>query len=71
MGKGAEERIVPLGTRAQRVTLCYVNCHRPEPASPRTWELLLTHSGERLENRHVQELIKRYGQKAHIAGVGC
>jgi len=70
-GKGARERVVPFGVRAQRALLRYVNFHRPEPAMPLTREFFLTESGQPLKARRVQAIIKRYGEKAGIKGIRC
>jgi len=70
-GKGAKERIVPFGVRAQKALLRYVNFHRPEPATPLTREFFLTDCGQPLKARRVQAIIKRYGEKAGIKGIRC
>jgi integrase/recombinase XerD len=70
-GKGAKERIVPFGVRAQKALLRYVNFHRPEPATPLTREFFLTDCGEPLKARRVQAIIKHYGEKAGIKGIRC
>ena len=70
-GKGAKERMVPFGVRAQRALLRYVNFHRAEPASPRTEECFLTYLAEPMKKRRIEEIIKSYGIKAGIKGVRC
>ena len=70
-GKGAKERIVPFGVRAQKALLRYFNFHRSEPATPLTREFFLTDSGEPLKARRVQAIIRHYGEKAGIKGIRC
>jgi len=70
-GKGAKERIVPFGVRAQKALLRYLNFQRSEPATPLTREFFLTDSGEPLKARRVQAIIRHYGEKAGIKGIRC
>ncbi len=70
-GKGAKERMVPFGVRAQRALLFYANFYRPEPAIPLIQEFFLTEAGQPLKKRRVEALVKRYGRKAGITGIRC
>lgn len=70
-GKGARERIIPFGVRAQRALLRYVNFHRPLPDNPRTSEFFLTYLAEPMKKRRIEAIIKDFGVKAGIKGVRC
>lgn len=70
-GKGAKERMVPFGVRAQRALLFYSNFYRPEPATPLIQEFFLTEAGQPLKKRRVEAVVKRYGRKAGITVIRC
>ena len=70
LGKGAKERLVPIGVKVQRSLWKYINQSRPEPALRKNC-LFLTRQGLPLNRRHVDTLFKRYGVKAGIEGVRC
>jgi site-specific recombinase XerD len=69
-GKGAKERLAPIGARVQRALWKYINQFRPEPAL-RTNSLFLTRNGVPLTKVYVETLLKRYAKKAGIDGVRC
>lgn len=66
-GKGAKERIVPLGSTARRGLLRYVAERDPiGPADP----LFVGRSGERLTRRGIQLALARLGRRAGV-GTRC
>lgn len=66
LGKGNKERVVPLGTLAQKIISRYIFHFRPEPMSPADDCLFLTLAGERLTDNAVRLLLKRWGKKAGV-----
>lgn len=70
-GKGAKERMVPIGAKVQRAIWKYVERYRPEPASPSRAGLFLTRRGDPLTKGRVETLLRHYGQKAGLQGVRC
>lgn len=66
-GKGAKERIVPLGSIAAKCVQDYVNKGRPKLV--RTYEepaLFVNHHGNRLTRQGFWKIIKRYAREANI-----
>jgi integrase/recombinase XerD len=70
-GKGAKERIVPVGGTVQRVIAKYINRYRPEPVSQLSDYLFLTKAGEPLTANRIESIVETYGKKARIEGVRC
>lgn len=70
-GKGAKERIVPIGGTVQRAIAKYIKRYRPEPVNQTSAHLFLTSVGEALTANRVEVIIKQYAQKAGIEGVRC
>lgn len=70
-GKGAKERVVPVGGRVQRAIAKYVNRYRPNPVNQLHDHLFLTRDGESLTANRIETIIKNYGRKAGIEGVRC
>lgn len=66
LGKGNKERIVPLGTLAQKVLYRYIFHFRPEPVSPADDYLFLTLAGECLTTNAARLLLKRWGKNAGV-----
>lgn len=63
LGKGAKERIVPLGKPACRAVECYVKESRPllqKPGSTHDKALFLNKAGTRLSDRSVRRLVDKY-----------
>jgi site-specific recombinase XerD len=70
-GKGAKERIVPIGVRVQRAIWRYLERYRPQPANPLCGNLFLTRSGEPITVNRIEAIIENYGKMAGIEGVRC
>ena len=68
-GKGAKERLVPIGARVQKALWKYVTFYRPEPATPRYDRAFLTRHGRPLTKDRVEAIVERYGRKVGITGV--
>lgn len=66
VGKGAKERLVPIGALAQKVLWRYVLHFRPQPMNEVNDYLFLTINGEKLEYNAIRLLLKRWGKKAGI-----
>jgi len=66
MGKGAKERVVPIGTVVQKTLWRYIFHFRPEPESDLDDYLFLTLDGKRLTSNAIKLLLNRWGK---IAGV--
>ena len=71
VGKGDRQRLVPFGVRVQKALWKYVNFYRPQPAVVSRDYVLLTRDGRQLTKNRVEELMKKYGQRAGIKGVRC
>jgi len=69
--KGNKERYVPVGSVVQKAVWKYINTSRPSPFSTRVNNLLLNANGLPLTRNGVQQMLRRYGRKAGIAGVRC
>lgn len=65
-GKGNKERVVPIGSSAQKTLWRYTIHFRPEPAVPNVNFLFLTLDGNPLQRNAVEQLIERWGEKAKI-----
>jgi site-specific recombinase XerD len=65
MGKGAKERLVPIGGSAQKALWRYIIHFRPQP-SPGNNRLFLTIEGEPLRPNAVKHLLKRWGENAGV-----
>lgn len=66
-GKGAKERIVPVGSIAVKCVQEYINKGRPKLI--RTYDepaLFVNHHGNRLTRQGFWKIIKKYAQEAHI-----
>lgn len=70
-GKGAKERIVPIGARVQRAIWKYLQRYRLQPANPLCSNLFLTRNGESLTVNRLETIIENYGRKAGIEGLRC
>jgi len=66
MGKGAKERVVPIGGLGQKVLWRYVFHFRPEPINDTNNYLFLTLDGKKLEPNAIKLLLKRWGKKARV-----
>ncbi len=66
MGKGAKERIVPIGGLTQKVLLRYIHHFRAEPLSFDDDRLFLTLEGRAMTSPAVQLMIKRVARKSGV-----
>lgn len=68
-GKGSKERVVLMGKPAADALEQYLTCGRPKMLSRRkTNALFINRYGERIAERRIQYLIKRYAKQAGIKG---
>jgi site-specific recombinase XerD len=65
-GKGAKERIVPMGVAARRAVIRYKDHFRPQPVNPNEDRLFLTMAGQPISKDSVEKLIQRLARKANI-----
>ncbi|HHH81357.1 MAG TPA: hypothetical protein ENL35_00005 [Chloroflexi bacterium] len=65
-GKGAEERIVPIGYAAKRSVIRYIERFRPEPLNPREDRLFLTADGRPLSRNAVGQMVARLKRRTGI-----
>jgi len=66
MGKGAKERIVPIGSFAQKILLRYVFHFRPEALDGDGDNLFLTLEGRPMSGNAVRQIFGRLGQKSGV-----
>jgi len=71
VGKGNRQRLVPFGVMVQRALWKYMNFYRHQPVVPNHDLLFLTRDGRQLTKNRIEELMKKYGQRAGIRGVRC
>jgi site-specific recombinase XerD len=67
MGKGAKERIVPIGGFAQKALQRYVFHFRPEPIRTDDNNLFLTLDGYPMSNEAVRLILKRISKKSGVS----
>jgi integrase/recombinase XerD len=66
-GKGAKERVVPVGGRAVDALTVYVSAGRPQLVKPRTGsQLFLNNRGSALSRVMLWMLVKKYAKRAGI-----
>jgi len=66
-GKGAKERVVPCGRRAQDALAAYLASGRPHFVKPRTRsELFLSNRGAALSRVGLWKIVKKYARRAGI-----
>ena len=70
-GKGAKERVVPIGGTVQRAMARYINRYRPRSANQLAEYLFLTRTGEPLTANRVEGIVEAYAKEAGIDGVRC
>lgn len=70
-GKGAKERIVPIGARVQRAIWKYLQHYRPQTANPLCHNLFLIKIGEPITVNRLETIIKNRGREAQIDSVRC
>lgn len=66
MGKGSKERIVPVGSLAQKMLWRYIIHFRPEPEVETEDYLFLTLDSKPLHPNAIKLLLKRWGRKAGV-----
>jgi len=66
MGKGAKERIVPIGALSQKMLWRYVIHFRPKPIVEADNYLFLTLDSKPLRPNAIKLLLKRWGKKAGV-----
>lgn len=65
-GKGNKERVVPIGSLAQKMLWRYVFHFRPQPATQSHDFLFLTLDGRRLSSNAIKLLLNRWGKRAGV-----
>jgi site-specific recombinase XerD len=70
-GKGAKERIVPIGARVQRAMAKYANRYRPHSSITFRDKLFLNRAGNPVTANCIEARIRNYGRKVGISGVRC
>ena len=70
-GKGAKERMIPIGDRTQETIWRYIRDYRPKPAMARYDNVFLRRTGTPLDSSRVQVLVRQYGKAIGIHGVRC
>ena len=65
-GKGAKERIVPMGLVARRAVIRYKENSRPQPLNPMEDRLFLTVAGDPVCRDSVNKIIQRLAKRAGI-----
>jgi integrase/recombinase XerD len=71
IAKGNKERMVPVGSLLQKYLWKYLTAYRPKPLTDQTHNLFLTTDGLPLKKSGVQQMLRRRGRAAGIAGVRC
>lgn len=69
--KGGRERMIPVGDLVRKLLWKYTNYYRQTPLIPSIKSLFLNIDGLPITRNGVQQMLRRYGQKAGIAGVRC
>ena len=67
MGKGAKERVVPMGAMVQKVLWRYVFHFRLEPECELDDYLFLTMDGKQLQPNAIKLLLNRWGKRAGVS----
>ena len=71
MGKGARERMVPIGSEVQKAIAEYVREFRPQPSNAYEGNLFLSDEGRPITVNGVQLMIKRLGRRCRIPRLHC
>lgn len=66
IGKGAKERLVPIGTLAQKILWRYVFHFRPQPLNETHNYLFLSLDEKKLQPNAIKLLLRRWGRKAGV-----
>ena len=66
-GKGAKERVVPLGAKARDAVVTYLTAGRPRLVKPRTGsELFISERGQAISRKTVWVLVRKYAARAGL-----
>ncbi len=65
-GKGAKERLVPMGYATRRAILRYRDTARPQPVNPNETRLFLSVAGTPISQESVEKLVQRLRRRADI-----
>ncbi|MGH2455559.1 MAG: tyrosine-type recombinase/integrase [Candidatus Limnocylindria bacterium] len=68
-GKGAKERLVPLGSVSQARLAAYLRHGRPRPVGRRVDHVFLARDGRPLTAAAIQHVLRRLGRRAGLDGV--
>lgn len=71
IAKGGKERLVPVGSITLKVLWKYINQTRSKPLTDRIDKVFLNPNGLPLTKNGIQQMLRRYGQRAGISGVRC
>jgi site-specific recombinase XerD len=71
LGKGNKERLVPLGTAAQKALLAWRDFHRPQFEPGDCESLFLTVGGYGLTTQALEEVVKRAAKSSGVPRVYC
>jgi len=66
MGKGARERVVPVGSKVHAMLARYIHQYRPEPASIVTDHVFLTAYGRPITVNGIQLMLKRLAKRSGV-----
>ena len=66
-GKGRKERIVPMGSNAQRVLQRYLFRYRPKPANPNITNVFLSELGGPFTENGLKLVFSRLAKKSGVA----
>jgi integrase/recombinase XerD len=67
-GKGAKERVIPLGTKARDAVTVYLATGRPRLVKPRTGsELFISERGRAISRKTIWVIVKKSARRAGIA----
>ena len=66
LGKGKKERVVPMGSNAQRVLQRYLFRYRPKPLNPSIGSVFLSVSGEVLTENSVKLIFSRLAKRSGV-----
>jgi len=67
-GKGARERVIPVGRTAKRALWRYIAMYRREPAQAREQAVFLNQRGEPLSGAGVYKLVRQAAERAGVRG---
>jgi integrase/recombinase XerD len=68
LGKGAKERVVPLGGQARDAVVIYLASGRPRLLKPRTGsELFISERGRAISRKTLWHIVKKHARRAGLA----